>query len=298
MNHKLTTSATYSARRGFTLVEMLVTVSIMAVMVATFGLVLERAQTLVSSAQEVMKANSAALTVSNIIRKDLSAVSKKGFLWIPTTGTGATADLIIGNPGEYHSAFSPARGTGRIVAYGTGDDQATSASNDAFWRRTRILTTSAVQLGGNYPEDVFTYSSPAEPLDFSGLQQGILVNYQRAAPANTYVYTYLNSSINVDAAPGTLTSEPESVGEMENLSSLLMSGFDSSQFSITAIQVSRAAGTEGQFVTATDNLWHANTAENPSSPIVDGWPEFLKIKFTIDSDTIGSIDYEILCPIN
>ena len=104
-------------RRGFTLLELMVAVGILAVMIMSFGIVVARAQIVVAACQEAMRLNTKASVVAQLLTRDLVSISKDGFLDI----TGETLSFTRVAP---HTSYEDpsVHANAAVVVYGLSDD--------------------------------------------------------------------------------------------------------------------------------------------------------------------------------
>ena len=130
--HAATRSA---ARRGLTLIELLVSVGVLAIMILAFNLVLVPSQRLVSKSTTTMRVNNAAAAIADLLRDDLRQASQMGFLCI-TWGYDAEGvlgpRLVFTAPGPARSMTSDVQGTGRLVCVGM--------SPDYLWRQGWVVS--------------------------------------------------------------------------------------------------------------------------------------------------------------
>ena len=129
-----------NGRRAFTLIELMVSVVILAILILIFSGVLSQAQGVVNRSQEDIRIDRDMLAVEEILRRELSKISKSGFLKI--TGGEHIAFTILGN---FESISGIGSANAAIVDYGctTEDDDGTSDDNippaNVMWRRQLLL---------------------------------------------------------------------------------------------------------------------------------------------------------------
>jgi len=108
---------TFRAGRAFTLIELMVSVGILALILTTFGVMLTQAQRAVTAGTRSIHANQAANAIETVLRQDLRSLSPaSGFLCI--TVHDGQPRLIMAYPGLALSPSGAARGTGACVSYG------------------------------------------------------------------------------------------------------------------------------------------------------------------------------------
>ena len=113
-------SAARPRSAGLTLVEMLVSVAILAVMILAFSTILSTSQSVVTNAQKLMRSNAQASAVGKVVRPDLRRASQQGFLAILDPGS-AGADgspmLVFTAPGLIDSMQSDEAASTAITVY-------------------------------------------------------------------------------------------------------------------------------------------------------------------------------------
>jgi len=140
------------ARRGMTLMELLVAVAVMATMIAAVGTVLTQTRKLVTSAQGTMRANQQAAAIAHLIRTDLASASQNGFLCVATASDGSPR-LILTTAGVTHSVTSTASGMGAFVCYGLVGNSG-DASRPILWRPALVLTGAASRQNDCWDTDL------------------------------------------------------------------------------------------------------------------------------------------------
>ena len=116
---------------GFTLIELMVSISIMAIIALAFGGLLTQANQVVTEGEKRMRADAAASAISRIIRGDIRKITKNGFFRINNN------KLVLVTAGRMQSSFSSHSGDGAVIVYGRHD-----ASN-VLYRKVLILAKDA-----------------------------------------------------------------------------------------------------------------------------------------------------------
>ena len=116
---------------GFTLIELMVSISIMAVIALAFGGLMTQANLVVTEGEKRMRADAAASAISRIIRGDIRKITKNGFFRINDN------KLVLVTAGRTQSSFSNHSGDGAIIVYGRHD-----ASN-VLYRKVLVLAKDA-----------------------------------------------------------------------------------------------------------------------------------------------------------
>lgn len=165
----------YAARRGLTLIELMVAVSLLCIMIVAFSMIVAEARKVVSTSQASLRANTAAVALEQAIRDDIRRATQNGFLCISTRG---------GQPAIYCATAGPAgsmtdwadptlmKSNGKIVAYAvdaTGnlvrgswlirpEPNAWDSTKDFWWSKDiadfQIINKGALHAGIIAPLDV------------------------------------------------------------------------------------------------------------------------------------------------
>jgi len=250
--------------RGLTLVELLVSLGLIAFIAMAFGTILGQARQLVSTSQSVIRANSAASAIAQVIREDLAGLSKEGFLAI-----------YMPNPNEYHLVFTA---TGVFKSQSQGDPNKSNAvvidygldkSKNTLWRRARLLIAGGPNDA--VPKDTFTVN-------------GYLGLYHYGSPsvdANTY-----------SSPPPTIPSWPYGPDSPDKLWPVLAT--ECTGFKVEWLD--RGPPPPLKWTTTADFWTHADdVAVPPTHP----WPAAVKVTFGLrmGDKTSDAMQYEVICPI-
>jgi len=116
---------------GFTLLELMVAVAIMAIIMLAFGGLLTQANLVVTEGEKRMRADAAASAISRIVRGDIRKITKNGFLRISGN------KLVLVTAGRMQSSFGNYSGDGAIIVYGRHD------ASKTLYRKILILSKDA-----------------------------------------------------------------------------------------------------------------------------------------------------------
>ncbi|MBC8374359.1 MAG: prepilin-type N-terminal cleavage/methylation domain-containing protein [Planctomycetes bacterium] len=116
---------------GFTLLELMVAVSIMAIIMLAFGGLLTQANLVVTEGEKRMRADAAASAISRIVRGDIRKITKNGFLRVSSN------KLVLVTAGRMQSSFGNYSGDGAIIVYGRHD------ASKVLYRKILILSKDA-----------------------------------------------------------------------------------------------------------------------------------------------------------
>jgi len=245
-----------ASAKGMTLIEMLVAVSVMAVMIMGFGQILSQAQRLVVTTQAVLQANNVARGIEQTVRNDIRRLSTSGFLFIDGT------HMVFTTAGMNHSISGNAKGTGSVISYGLCTNSAAGATGQILYRQGWVLDGNASSTG-----------SDKWQLDLRELQ--ILSEAELAAKKDEAVA----------AAPASLTVPPETVTNISALWQMLATNCSSLQ-----IQYATVSGTTITWSnTATTWTFHDQT----NWP--DAIKVRFRITDSSLPEAFQNIDYEVIC---
>lgn len=128
-----------AAGGGFTILEMMVTVAILSMIIASFSVVILQCNRMVTTAQRIMRANAKIGAISQLLRKDIQRITKGGIMVIRRSGTGAVMLLTTGEP--MTTTRSATDCLGSYVVWGQKTNLADPTSN-VLWRPEYGFTTA------------------------------------------------------------------------------------------------------------------------------------------------------------
>jgi len=242
---------TFRAGRAFTLIELMVSVGILALILTTFGMMLTQAQRAVTAATRNIHANQAANAIETVLRQDLRSVSPaSGFLCI--TVHNGQPRLIMAYPGLALSPSGAARGTGACVSYGLVDNQGQRMAGQqrgdlALYRQNWVLNPFEARDTGVWQMDL------GEVLVMDQTEvNGVVTDILNAAPSGA----------------SALHDPPRTMNHVESLWALLASGCSSMQIAWTAAE-------PGENITwqTANRVW---THHDP-----DAWPTAIRIRLEL-----------------
>jgi len=247
-----------------TLVEMLVAISVLAVMILAVSSILVQTQRFISAAQENRRSHAMAFTIARIIRRDLSRVSKDGFLSI-TSGGNSGSLLAFSTAGPVSGINNPVKGDGSIVCYAqqTCKSSADSSTNEIYlWR----------------PEFICNCTTGKPSATFEGERINVNFSVLRSCASNNANSPFqLQALVNAaaDQAPGnSLQLPPVKASQIEDLWQVLVVAIDEFKVEWTNGQMN-----SGLLVwNSTPMLW---THENQTN-----WPKAIKISFRINDPSM------------
>jgi len=128
-------------RLGLTLIEMLVTITILVILLMAFGSILTSSQRAVSASQDVMKGNNAVTAVASLLREDLVNFAPEGFVAISRDAAGNDR-LVFTTAGTYKSMVDATIANCARIEYGVTND-----SDRILWRRAVLLNPHVASAG-------------------------------------------------------------------------------------------------------------------------------------------------------
>lgn len=131
-------------RRAFTLLELMVAVAILGILIVIFSGILTQVTRIMNLSNDAIRIDRAVGALDKLIRRDMSSISKGGFLKI-TDGT----HIAFAAVGSFDSMVSAGESSNAaIIDYGlttAADDAAVAPAGDnlptkdVIWRRLRLL---------------------------------------------------------------------------------------------------------------------------------------------------------------
>lgn len=150
---------TYRRRKGFTLMELMISVVVMVLMMLAFGMIVTEAQKVVSTTENVIRGNMTADTIARVIQNDFAQLTKTGFLCIVTKeGSGNhTPVLLFTTSGLKYSKIDAMSGNCGISIYGHANNDAAESNYPLFLRLGWILNSADTSTSNDvWPIDMST----------------------------------------------------------------------------------------------------------------------------------------------
>ena len=293
-------------RRGMTLMELMVSVALLAGMILAFNIILSQSQRVVSGAQRAIRANASGMAIAQVIRRDMRSISKDGFLYI---GQDVDASRIVANAagspkrplllftaaGLSESVTGNARGTGTLVCYRCATKKIKDTSGaivddlteEIFCRIGLVLSTDA---------------STSLPWPNGDRWDNDLADIQRMSDAD--IRSGIADSLD---DPIALIVPPLSAGDITSLWKVLTHN----------VQVTGTAAPYSTHLKIEYSLPGELGTWTPPSPggdiwtfrNQDAWPVAIKFRFTMSTASQvrralrdpnapdSAVDYEVVCPI-
>ena len=260
-------STTPRPAAGFTLLELMVSVAIMAVIMLAFGGLLTQANQVVSEGEKRMRADAAASAISRIIRNDIRKMTKNGFCRI---GEDVLAVVVAG---KSQSLFSEESGDGAVVIYGHHEP-----SNTLF-RKVLVLSPDAPTGAADKIIDCLVWKGKAMTL--AQLQ---VLDDERMK----------NLIDDMDDKPDSLAWPPQTLYQVTNTTWMVLAG------GCTKLQISYRSPGETNWSTATATHTRHNQTSWPTAikfNFVLQANSLIGSALTDEDEIKGEVPYEIICPI-
>jgi len=268
---------------GFTLIELMVSVGIMAIIALAFGGLMTQANLVVTEGEKRMRADATASAISRVIRGDLRKITKNGFFRI----NGST--LVLVTAGKTQSLFGNCSGDGAIIVYGLYTVPVDPAKPDD--PPMNILYRKVLILAKNAPKD-----DPATTDKNESLPDCLIWNDAGMSLADVQVLSASGMTGLIDHAvgdSGTMAYPPQTLHQVTRTMWTLLAG------NCTELTISHRPPDKDSWAGDTTCTRHNQT----------NWPDAVKLKFKLKSGTLMSaaladdesstndVTYEIICPI-
>ena len=130
-----------SRARGLTLIELLVSVTILVIMILAFGTILSQGQRVVSRSQRIIRANAQVAAIAQVFRRDVGSITTDGFLHIGTSDGPAMVFTAVGSFTSQNSTVTPTpQANAAVICYSGGDDSTTGSQGKILCREAHLLT--------------------------------------------------------------------------------------------------------------------------------------------------------------
>jgi prepilin-type N-terminal cleavage/methylation domain-containing protein len=260
------------AAAGMTLIEMLVAISVLAVMILAVSSIMVQTQRFISAAQTSRRSHALAFTIARIIRRDIRRVSKDGFLYIDNN------KLVFSTAGAVNGINESTSGDGSIICYGQQSATSGTSQTTYLWRPEYICNCTT----GVPSPDV---SGERVNVNFSKIQVLAAKNTDANSP-----FTLQMLADNVaSTTPTGLRLPPTNATQLKNLWQVLVTNVNNLQISWTD---GTKSGSNMNWLT-TSALWTHQDQTN--------WPRAIRISFLIQDPLMPKefrgTAYEVICTV-
>jgi hypothetical protein len=280
---------------GLTLVEMLVSITVLTVMILAFSTIMVQSQRFISLAQASRRSHALAASIGRVVRRDLRRASQNGFLAIAYDGGSPL--MVLTAAGVSHSIAvegdaSLTAGTGSLICYGQVANHAQGHAGEmVLWRPEYILAGEAVTPS----KDILNHS-------LAELQS----NVQTTART-------ICDSVN-GLRPNDISVPPVGLDQIDDLWQVLASGCEG--LNITWTDGTVEPGTYnlnwyGMDENGQPHLCGDSTIEDPNATQYfalwthedqTNWPKAIKVRFRITDKNLPknaaglrAFDYDVIC---
>ena len=133
-----------SSTKGLTLIELLVSVTILVIMILAFGTILSQGQKVVTRSQRIIRANAQAAAIAQVFRRDVASITTDGFLHIGSGDAPAMVFTSVGSFTSQTSSLDPTpQANAAVICYSGGNDSSTGAQGKILCREAHLLTKPA-----------------------------------------------------------------------------------------------------------------------------------------------------------
>lgn len=264
--------AARARRRGLTLAELMVAVAVLSIIMVTFASILAQANRVVSTGQRTMRANAAAASLDQAIRKDFRRMSHNGFLRI--TGHEGEQRLYFVAAGPSRSVNGGGAGTASVIGYGICDNP---LGDQVLWRAQWVLRR----------DDAETANFQQLSSDVPDVLQGDLADIQRMS--ETGMRDFIDSEIE-PLYPRSLTVPPQTLGQMDDLWMVMRENVEEVEFAYTT------GSRDGS-----GNLEWQEGARTWTRHDLDDWPKAVRIRIRMTEGILpegtAPPTYEFILPV-
>jgi prepilin-type N-terminal cleavage/methylation domain-containing protein len=261
------------AAAGMTLIEMLVAISVLAVMILTVSSIMVQTQRFISAAQASRRSHALAFTIARIIRRDIRRISKDGFLYI-----SGDNKLVFSTAGPVSGINESTSGDGSIICYGQQSATSGTSQTTYLWRPEYICNCTT----GVPSTDI---SGERVNVSFSKLQ----VLAAKNADANSPFTLQVLADKVASTSPTGLQLPPANATQLKNLWQVLVTNVSNLQISWTD---GTKSGSNMNWLT-TSTLWTHQDQTN--------WPRAIRISFLIKDPLMPKefrgTAYEVICTV-
>jgi type II secretory pathway pseudopilin PulG len=259
-----------------TLVELLVSLGVIVLIALAFGAVLGQTQKVVSSTQGIIRANSAASAIAQVIRDDFLGLSKEGFLMIGSASQGFDQVYFTVTGTFTSKKDSGLCANAALIDYGR--------TNDDLWRRARLFMPPGAGSAGDTISDMwlgrFRYDRVLFPIP---------------PPVSTSIQNWLGNQNLVN--PPTFPVQ-YNAGNLGDLWPLL--GERCERFTIQWLDAATSQWLPSGPWAPYRQIWTYDDIDNPTNPNpTNPWPKAVKVTFQLRTGekATDTMDYEVICSI-
>ncbi len=308
--------------RGFTMIELLVAVTILVVMLLMFAMILTQSQKVVSGAERMMRRNAAAMAIKDTFREDIRRATKHGFLCITQGAPNSSPMMLITTAGPTPSKTHGVSGSAGMACFGLATNHATNQDDVLFYQRW-VLKSGTGFPGSGVNTDI-------QEIDLADLQ--VLPRHPGANPnINDTITTICDETPPTSDVLGAIWIPPRpgnsnDVGALwqvlatdcQYLSIMWTDGKDrdnNNQIDWYGVDFDGNDYVGYAYTGGKPNktVWRGNTI-SPSVQQIEfqeggcyralwtheyqnNWPKAIRIRFSLGDDPNNLEDFEVICPV-
>ena len=270
---------------GFTLLELMVSVAIMAIIALAFGGLMTQANLVVTEGEKRMRSDAAASAISRVIRGDIRKITKNGFFRINDN------KLVLVTAGKMQSSFGNYSGNGAIIVYGLYVNDGGTDDDDTD--DTKVLYRKVLVLAKNAPADNPATADIDESIPDCLIWKGAGVSLADLQVLSATEMTALIEHAAGDPEAGSMVYPPQTLKQVTRTMWTLLAG------NCTELNISYRPPDTDSWAGETTCLRYNQT----------NWPDAIKFRFKLkrgalmssaladDETGTNDVTYEIICTV-
>ncbi|NLW86721.1 MAG: prepilin-type N-terminal cleavage/methylation domain-containing protein [Planctomycetes bacterium] len=266
-----------TSNRGFTLVELLVSVAVMAIMITIVSTIVSECHKLVKSSQATMRCNNTAGAIAQLLRNDVSSISQNGLLFISTIDNKPIVMFTTAGPARALVAIDDVthdyvQGAGTLTMIGQMDN-AGKAGGDVLWRAAYVF---APHMPMDWGKDAFGGHDLASIQALPAEMKTMCIDWKNAVET-TKLHVPVEEKLHVPV---------EAIADVRDLWQVVATG-------LTEFGVSWKDDTGWHEPDGTDMIWTHHDQ--------NAWPTAIKFNFKLSDPEAPAdyreLEYEVVCPL-
>jgi len=271
---------------AFTLIEMMVTIMVLGMIIASFSTVMVQCNRVVSQAQTIMRGTSKIAAIAQIMRNDVRRITKGGILAVSSSGGSPVLILTTSEPMTTMKSATDCLGS--FVVYSMWPNLSPSANVNV--KGSNLLTNILVRAEFGFPVD-----ARLPPLDVAKVRpsagdSGVLATVQAYTHDSPDLTQTLNDLVALYGVDTSFYMPPETLEQIASIWPVLTEG-------VTELAIKWSDGSKdsmGGLVWSTNNMvWTSEDAGN--------WPKAILFSFRLTDPHLpegmfGTV-YEVVCEL-
>jgi len=272
---------------GFTVLEMMVTVVVLAMMITAFSTIILQCNRVVSRAQTLMRRNSKVAAIAHMLRRDIHRATKGGIMAITQSGTPPMPILFLTTGEPMTSTRTATECIGSYVVYSMMENETPVA--DEVYEKEWYHEEKQVVVGAG-PTRILWRPEYGFPVSGRGIAPVDAVSTTLAEVQALSSDAAADEVSAILSRTGAFYYPPTDLSQIHNLWQVLCAGC-----SELAIMWTDGTATEGQMI------WHDSSEglEVWTSDDAGSWPKAILVRFRLThrAGTPGQV-YEIICELS